>query len=520
MENRRIGDVVTSVPCKTTNCAAKLAALVTVGLLPSVAWSQNSSISKFDVVRDVGYAEPKNARQSLDVYFSASLQNAPTIIWIHGGGWRRGDKGGMETKAATFFEQGYVFVSTTYRFFPEVSIKEMTGDVAKSIRWVRDNIRRYGGDPQRLADYDLWPDKQFPGQAAKYRSDDRRALKLAASLYHFRRVGDADGALESESQLNSLRSFQEEQKHSGEARRHLITSKWAERINDRWYVVVVYSDVTQQMEDLAAFQQYAFHCLKTDLGITSSARYELELLKSKKGGDVNKAYDDLAIGLRRLSFHAEHLGKFSLGQIDRKDFQLVNLSQLLREECEVVARVNASTILVTCDVQSECSTASILGNLVVLQAVVQELLRNAEKQIRNRAAGVRTGDKIVDFNGSEIAIPPFCIEKGYINVSLQREPGDHPNPGGYFRLSFSDNGIAACSKDHYEQFGKALRSNFAVSLREKLQRGVAFIQWAVSKHDGFVRLAPLEVHSVRCGEEKRLDERVVTVYARIPCKQT
>ncbi|MBL9093849.1 MAG: alpha/beta hydrolase [Planctomycetaceae bacterium] len=150
MENRRIGDVVTSVPCKTTNCAAKLAALVTVGLLPSVAWSQNSSISKFDVVRDVGYAEPKNARQSLDVYFSASLQNAPTIIWIHGGGWRRGDKGGMETKAATFFEQGYVFVSTTYRFFPEVSIKEMTGDVAKSIRWVRDNIRRYGGDPQRL----------------------------------------------------------------------------------------------------------------------------------------------------------------------------------------------------------------------------------------------------------------------------------------------------------------------------------------------------------------------------------
>ena len=82
--------------------------------------------------------------------------------------------------------------------------------------------KQHGGDgPEEFigkTDYDLWPDKQFPGQAAKYRSDDRRALKLAASLYHFRRVGDADGALESESQLNSLRSFQGPQVARGGAR--------------------------------------------------------------------------------------------------------------------------------------------------------------------------------------------------------------------------------------------------------------------------------------------------------------
>ena len=100
--------------------------------------------------RDIAYAEPENDRQTLDVYAPAEGRNHPIVIWIHGGGWRRGDKANVQHKPRAFVERGFVFVSTNYRFVPDVTVSEMTGDVARAIRWVHDHARDYGGDPDWL----------------------------------------------------------------------------------------------------------------------------------------------------------------------------------------------------------------------------------------------------------------------------------------------------------------------------------------------------------------------------------
>src|SRR5262249_11385719 len=63
---------------------------------------------------------------------------------------KRGDKGGVQKKPLAFTERGYVFVSINYRFFPQVTVQEMTGDVAKAIRWVHDHAREFGGDPEAI----------------------------------------------------------------------------------------------------------------------------------------------------------------------------------------------------------------------------------------------------------------------------------------------------------------------------------------------------------------------------------
>jgi acetyl esterase/lipase len=44
------------------------------------------------IQRDIPYAEPKNERQTLDVYAPADAKNRPIVFWIHGGGWQAGDK--------------------------------------------------------------------------------------------------------------------------------------------------------------------------------------------------------------------------------------------------------------------------------------------------------------------------------------------------------------------------------------------------------------------------------------------
>jgi acetyl esterase/lipase len=100
--------------------------------------------------RDVPYLEPKNERQSLDVFAPADAKNCPIVIWIHGGGWQRGDKSGVLAKPGAFVNRGYVFIPINYRFIPHVTIREMSGDVARAIRWAHDNARNFGGDPDSI----------------------------------------------------------------------------------------------------------------------------------------------------------------------------------------------------------------------------------------------------------------------------------------------------------------------------------------------------------------------------------
>ena len=52
------------------------------------------------VERDIGYAEPKNERQLLDVYAPAGGSKLPVVVWVHGGGWMRGSKNEVNSKPA------------------------------------------------------------------------------------------------------------------------------------------------------------------------------------------------------------------------------------------------------------------------------------------------------------------------------------------------------------------------------------------------------------------------------------
>lgn len=96
---------------------------------------------------NIPYTEAKNEKQSLDLFAPPDAKNLPIIFWIHGGGWQAGNKEDVQIKPKAFTEKGFLFVSTNYRLIPAASIKEMAGDIAKSIRWVYDHAKDYGGDP-------------------------------------------------------------------------------------------------------------------------------------------------------------------------------------------------------------------------------------------------------------------------------------------------------------------------------------------------------------------------------------
>ena len=124
--------------------------LLLVGLPILIPDSQGINVAVQRVYRDVAYAEPRNERQMLDVYAPIGAKNRPVVFWIHGGGWQRGDKTEMHAKPQAFTDKGYVFATTNYRFIPNVTMQQIAGDVAKSIRWVYDHAAEYGGDPRTI----------------------------------------------------------------------------------------------------------------------------------------------------------------------------------------------------------------------------------------------------------------------------------------------------------------------------------------------------------------------------------
>lgn len=102
------------------------------------------------VRENIPYVEPNHVRQVLDVYPQEVGEKKPVVFWIHGGGWQVGDKKDVELKPKWFTEHGFVFVSTNYRLLPEVTMRELIGDVANAVGWTHKNIEKFGGDPNRI----------------------------------------------------------------------------------------------------------------------------------------------------------------------------------------------------------------------------------------------------------------------------------------------------------------------------------------------------------------------------------
>ena len=105
----------------------------------------------------------------LDVYRPADDVAAlrPAIIWVHGGGFAKGDKGDNPAAymSTRFAKMGYVAVSINYRLLhgPGCSAAhgiapacfnagvEAVRDAQAAVRWLRANAAQYGIDADRIA---------------------------------------------------------------------------------------------------------------------------------------------------------------------------------------------------------------------------------------------------------------------------------------------------------------------------------------------------------------------------------
>jgi len=116
-------------------------------MFPKEAWAGVS------IQRDIAYGS--DGLQRLDVFTPDGAKGGklPVLLFVHGGGFTRGDKHGAfypDNITLWAAKNGMVGVNIDYRLAPQDPWPAGVKDLAAAIAWSKANIARYGGDPNRI----------------------------------------------------------------------------------------------------------------------------------------------------------------------------------------------------------------------------------------------------------------------------------------------------------------------------------------------------------------------------------
>ena len=107
------------------------------------------------VFRDIPYltgpgTDPRF--HTLDLYLPQGKSNVPMMFFVHGGGWRAGDKSqeGRVNFIDLCVRQGMAVASVNYRLSPAVKHPAHIQDVTRAFGWIHRNAAQYGIDSNNI----------------------------------------------------------------------------------------------------------------------------------------------------------------------------------------------------------------------------------------------------------------------------------------------------------------------------------------------------------------------------------
>ena len=119
-------------------------------LLPFALNAQVEVGEGVTVNRDLVYAIAGKDTLLLDIYWHKELTKPePLIIWIHGGGWRKGSKNNPRG-AVRLLEHGYAVASINYRLSHQAHFPAQIMDCKAAIRWLKAHAKEFNIDSSRV----------------------------------------------------------------------------------------------------------------------------------------------------------------------------------------------------------------------------------------------------------------------------------------------------------------------------------------------------------------------------------
>lgn len=124
--------------------ASKLTVLLSFALLASACAHAEQS---FKATKDLNY---NTHGQTLDIYLPQARDKRTAIMFIHGGGFKEGDKEQMSAYAALYAQAGFVTTSINYRLTPNHFFPAAVSDAKDALSWMHEHAEEYGYDTNKI----------------------------------------------------------------------------------------------------------------------------------------------------------------------------------------------------------------------------------------------------------------------------------------------------------------------------------------------------------------------------------
>lgn len=104
-------------------------------------------------VEDITYKTVDTISMALDIYQTKDVGSypKPTLIFVHGGGWKGGERSDYLPYLIDYARKGYVAITVSYRLSRIAKFPAAVQDLNCAVRWVKANAETHGIDPERIA---------------------------------------------------------------------------------------------------------------------------------------------------------------------------------------------------------------------------------------------------------------------------------------------------------------------------------------------------------------------------------
>ena len=127
----------------------KVLALLSVLHAISLQAMVSAEIENFIVFPDLVFANTPETELRVDVLMPKDVKRPPLVLYIHGGGWKIGDRKAPFVRSLA--AQGFAVASIDYRFSFQAKFPAQIFDCKGAVRWLRANADRFGYDSGRIA---------------------------------------------------------------------------------------------------------------------------------------------------------------------------------------------------------------------------------------------------------------------------------------------------------------------------------------------------------------------------------
>jgi acetyl esterase/lipase len=111
-------------------------------------WPGDSGVER--VVEGVTFGDKTGLKLDVWTKTDGAKATKPVLIFFYGGGWANGARDHYGFVAKAYAAKGFVVVMPDYRKVPQVRFPAFVEDGAEAVKWTRDHISEYGGDPARI----------------------------------------------------------------------------------------------------------------------------------------------------------------------------------------------------------------------------------------------------------------------------------------------------------------------------------------------------------------------------------